>query len=151
MRPRRRIPRRAPLQLAAQIIGMRTRFPQGEIIRSGRSFTWQGTLSPLDGCRAYTVKLVFSQGKHPQVFVVEPDLLALSGGRRLPHVYDQAKQKLCLYLPAANFWTSDKSAANTVMKWALAWLTFFELWLVTDTWHGRGVGHPGDDPTLYNF
>jgi hypothetical protein len=38
--------------------------------------------------------------------------------------------------------------ACTVMNWALAWLAFFEIWLATDIWFGRGVGHPGDDPSL---
>jgi hypothetical protein len=42
---------------------------------------------------------------------------------------------------ACGFWNPANSIASTIMLWACLWLQYFELWLVTDEWHGRGE-HP---------
>jgi len=91
--------------------------------------------------RKYAVELQYLRNRPPDVYVREPNLTDLADKRKLPHVYDQEKQQLCLYLPGCGYWTPDKPLASTVMLWASLWLFHFEVWLVTDVFHGQGV-HP---------
>lgn len=133
--------KRPPLSMAIQVAGLQRLFGLG-VIRWDRSrLCWRGELSPAEYARKYTVQLDYLRNKPPEVHVCEPNLTALAAGRKLPHVYDQEKQELCLYFPGCGYWTPDKSLASTVMLWASLWLFHFELWLVTDVFHGRGE-HP---------
>ena len=105
------------------------------------SVSWRGNIAPHDYGRTYSVEMVYRRGTTPKVWVRGPDLKLLANERRLPHMYDQKAQELCLYLPGCGFWTISKPVASTIMLWACLWLFYFELWLVTNEWHGRGV-HP---------
>ena len=145
MKTRRYFPRQRSLPMATQLAVLKSTFPQGTISRSHDSIEWLGVLSLLESSREYRVRLSYTLGGSPAVFVLSPNLHQLTGGRRLPHCYDQGKQKLCLYYPKDRKWTPQMALAATVMKWTLAWLSFFEIWLSTDIWFGRGTGHPGDD------
>lgn len=145
----RRIPQRQPLSLAAQQFTLRSIFSQGTILQCCNAITWEGLLMPHEGSRDYRVRMDYTLGLHPTVVVLTPNLRALAGERRLPHCYDQATQKLCLYDPRERKWTPHLALASTVMKWTLAWLAFFEIWLATDVWYGRGTGHPGDDSSIH--
>ena len=82
------------------------------------------------------------------MFVVAPSLVELSGGKTVPHLYCQESQHLCLYHPQMGLWTSEMFVSKTIVPWALAWLVYYEMWLATGHWHGRAMGHPGDDPLL---
>ena len=89
------------------------------------------------------MRMVFKQGRAPvpNVWVQEPDLLKLSGGVRLPHVYDQKPARLCLYFPRTGEWSPSFPIADTVIPWSVLWLLYFEDWLSTGEWAGGGV-HP---------
>lgn len=94
--------------------------------------------------RAYGLLLTYAAGGIPKVFVETPDIVALSLGRKVPHVYSEDPLRLCLYWPKAREWTSDMLVDRTVVPWSYLWLFFFEDWLSTGEWRGGGV-HPGDD------
>ena len=132
--------------MAVQAAGLRRLFPSGETVMSRNSVSWLGKISPSDYGRTYTIELLYKQGASPKVWVREPDLKQLAGEKLLPHVYDQKTQQLCLYLPDCGFWNSQKPVASTIMLWACLWLQYFELWLATDEWHGRGE-HPHSKET----
>lgn len=142
-------PQQQALPLAAHAFMLRLAFPQGILKKTSKTICWEGSLSPLDGSREYSVRLEYEIGSAPSITVVRPNLIELAGDRRLPHCYDQIKQRLCLYYPPNKRWTPQKNVACTVMPWALAWLAFFEIWLSTNIWYGRGIGHPGDDPSIH--
>jgi len=127
--------------MAVQVAGLRSLFPQGNTILNKNSVSWFGKVATSDYSRTYTLELRYKQGATPKVWVREPDLKVLASDRRLPHVYDQMTQELCLYLPGCGFWTPQKSVAFTIMQWASLWLFYFEIWLVTNEWCGRGE-HP---------
>jgi len=130
-----------PLSMAIQVAGLQRLFGLG-VTRWDRShLCWRGVLSPTEFSRKYAVELKYLRNKPPDVYVREPNLMVLAGGRKLPHVYDQEKQQLCLYLPGCGYWTPDKPLASTVILWATLWLFHFEVWLVTDVFHGQGA-HP---------
>lgn len=98
-------------------------------------------MCPSEFGRSYTVELDYLIGTNPKVWVREPNLHNFSNGRRLPHTYEQATQRLCLFLPGGNFWRPTLAVARTVIPWTGLWLYNFELWLVTDVWHTEGR-HP---------
>lgn len=127
--------------MAAQAAGLRLDFPFGETVLTRFGVMWRGTISPNKYSRRYDVELQYEQGDSPHVWVRQPNLRELAGERRLPHVYDQVTQELCLYLPGVGLWNSEKALTRTVLPWAILWLYYFEIWLVTNVWHGRGE-HP---------
>jgi hypothetical protein len=98
-------------------------------------------MRPSEFARDYNVEVEYTIGTAPNVWVRAPNLHELSGGRELPHVYDQKAQRLCLYLPGCGFWHPALALARTIIPWTALWLYNFELWLVTDVWHTRGE-HP---------
>jgi hypothetical protein len=151
MKLKRYFPRQRALSIATQVAVLKSAFPQGRLTRTNDSIEWVGSLAPLESSREYQVRMSYKLGGFPAVFVLSPDLRELTGERRLPHCYDQEKQKLCLFYPKDRKWTPQMALAATVMKWTLAWLTFFEIWLSTDIWFGRGIGHPGDDPSSHSI
>jgi hypothetical protein len=103
---------------------------------------WRYETSPTLLSRQYRVRIDYRQGGKPRVFVDEPDLIELSGGRRLPHVYSQEPPRLCLYLPDTGEWRVDLRIDQTIVPWTSLWLFYFEEWLDSDDWKGGGI-HPG--------
>ena len=130
------------LTAAQQFLNLRAdpNVPSKGILRQGR-ITWVCNLRPTPLSRIYTVRIEYAQGGTPQVFVDQPDLVQLAGGRRLPHVYEQSPTRLCLYQPAYREWHDGLLISRTILQWAMLWLFFFEEWLVSDEWKGGGE-HP---------
>jgi hypothetical protein len=135
------VPDKASLSIAIQTANLRRNFPFGTLSASPSKLRWQGAIKHDDTSRSYNVELIYKIGDHPEVFVREPNLKLLAGDRKLPHVYDEQTQLLCLYVPGCNFWSADKLIASTIMPWTCLWFRHFENWLVTDIWHGLGH-HP---------
>jgi hypothetical protein len=127
--------------MQAQAVGLRSEFPKVVTTVLRGEIRWQGELSPDDYGRTYAIEMRYRQNDRPQVWVRAPDLHSLTGGRRLPHVYDQGEQRLCLYVPGCGFWRPGRALCRTILPWTCYWLRLFEVWLVTNVWHERGV-HP---------
>jgi hypothetical protein len=141
-----RIGRRKPLTAAQQFVNLR-----GNPISRGRGqlraglLTWRYVATPSPLSRDYDVRIDFKQGGRPQIFVETPDLRALAGRRRIPHLYQQKPPRLCLYLPQTNEWQLWMRLDQTIVPWAALWLFYFEEWLVSDDWKGGGMHPEGDD------
>jgi hypothetical protein len=134
--------------MQAQAIGLRSKFPEfpGGITTVLRDeIRWWGEFSPDDYGRTYSIEMRYRRNDRPQVWVRAPDMHELADGRRLPHVYDQRDQRLCLYVPGCGFWRPDRALSRTILPWTCYWLRLFEMWVVTDVWHERGV-HPEPRP-----
>ncbi|WP_286433610.1 hypothetical protein [Myroides odoratimimus] len=131
------------LTIHNQLAGLKKDFEFGECkIIGGKVLQWVGILKSSPIGDEYKVKLTYEFGKSPNVFVLEPSSLKLAEGKKtLPHVYDNKKQRLCLYYPDGKEWNSSKSIAQTIMIWAIEWLYHYEIWLITGEWHGGGVEH----------
>ena len=127
--------------MAIQAAGLQRLLPHGQTAMKPNCVSWLGKLAPNKYGRTYTVEMIYKRGDAPKVWVREPNLKELAGEKLLPHVYDQATQQLCLYVPGCGFWSPEKSIASTIMLWAWLWLQYFEFWLITGEWHGRGE-HP---------
>lgn len=140
-----RFDRPRPLTAAQQFLDLKLdpiTAPGRGSLRMGR-LVWEFEVHPTPVSRTYAVRIGHSQqGGAPEVTVTAPDLVALAGGRRLPHVYRQSPPRLCLFLPGTGEWVACMRLSQTVVPWALLWLFYFEEWLASDDWKGGGV-HPG--------
>lgn len=103
--------------------------------------SWSFAARPTAVSREYHLRLEYRTGGVPELYVFSPDLVALAGDRRLPHVYSQSPTRLCLYLPGTGEWHSSMLLATSVVPWAYLWLFYFEEWLSSGEWKGGGV-HP---------
>lgn len=131
------------ISLDEQVRLMKFYYPDGTIeFIKNRGFIWFGELrsSPLGDL--YKIKIVFEIRKKPEVFVVEPEKLKMANGKfKLPHVYDNTKQKLCLFYPDDKEWNTSKMIASTIVPWTIEWLYHYELWVILGKWMGGGK-HP---------
>jgi len=138
MKPRQRILN--PLQ---QLISLRKHDPGGDGgVRRDR-LEWVTTIRATPVSRYYRVKLQQTIGSHPRIQVLAPSLKDLAAGKEIPHLYDQEKEVLCLYFPAAAEFDGTKAIATQILPWAAMWFYYFEDWLVTGEWAGGGI-HPGE-------
>lgn len=99
-------------------------------------FNWYYKSSPTPLSRIYDARLEFEVNRSPRVFLDNPDLLMLSGGKDLPHVYDQKPTRLCLYLPRTYEWQPWMRLDQTIIPWTSLWLFYFEDWLIDGEWRG---------------
>jgi hypothetical protein len=96
---------------------------------------FQNKPTPLS--RSYKIKIEFN-GRIPKVFVVSPRIVDLAKGRKIPHLYSQENQQLCLYRPRYNQWNIDKKIVDTIVPWIYLWIYYFEIWLFSGEWKGGG-------------
>lgn len=120
------------------------RFPDAQVqLVQGRELRFRFAISPTAFSRHYQCLLVMTRTGFPEMFILSPNLLELSDGRTLPHIYrhDGGGTKLCLWLPRKSEWSSHMRLLETYIAWTSEWLNYFEEWLVTDQWAGGGE-HP---------
>ncbi|MBY0411732.1 MAG: hypothetical protein K2Q97_16800 [Burkholderiaceae bacterium] len=122
---------------ALRFPGAKTRLVQG------RELHFRFSISPTAFSREYHCLLAIPRAGFPEMCVLSPNLLTLSEGRSLPHIYrhDGDGTKLCLWLPRKNEWSSQMRLLETYIAWTSEWLNYFEEWLLTDHWAGGGE-HP---------
>ena len=114
---------------------LRHEFPESSgSVRCG-TMTWFGEFMPSALSDTYRLKITYTTGKPPKVYIVSPKPLPLAeGAKRLPHTYSYSngKQQLCLFLPKAGEWNSSMFIA-TMRSPALALITLLEIaGLMTD-------------------
>lgn len=127
-----------PRQLAA----LRRASPNGrDHSHSRNSLDWHCWVKPIPLGRDYLIRIHYRLSCSPSTYVLKPHLKGLADGQDLPHVYNQEKQRICLFLPRSNEWQDCFYLVNTVYPWSFSWLLYFEDWLVTGKWNGGGV-HP---------
>lgn len=128
-----------PLPLALQLANLRAQNPRGSGDVRRAKLTWQFDAQPTPVSRSYRLRLDYALLESPEVIVVTPNLQTLAGDRRIPHLYDQKRGRLCLYLPRTGEWHDRRLLAETMVPWSLLWLLYFEEWLVSNEWKGGGV------------
>jgi hypothetical protein len=131
-----------PVSIGVQIASLKNMFPASTATNvRDKQLIWHHKIRPSPLSDEYTVKLEYTIGKSPKVYVTSPKPLLLANkATRLPHCYDQKKQHLCLYYPDGTQWNSSMHLAKTVVFWAYEWLYHYELWLGTDDdWQGGGI------------
>jgi hypothetical protein len=115
-------------------------WPAFETALKGGKLVCRGIIRPHPLARAYRVRIEYSMGSSPRVFVEEPELIPRHEGEPVPHTYDCDVP--CLYLPGTSEWQPQKVIAETVVGWLSLWLLYYEHWLTTGDWKGEGVHLP---------
>ena len=138
MRKQFRGPPEKVLAVGEQKAGLRTRFPAFDTRIDAGTLIATGPIQPSPISDQYTIELRYRAPKDPDVRVLAPPLRRCEG-EPIPHMYEQ--DRLCLHQPCRREWTPSDSLSLTIVPWAELWLHFYELWLISGTWHGGGE-HP---------
>lgn len=137
--------RRTPLTAAQQYVNLRANpLSSGDGVLRAGAFIWRFDASPSPLSRVYRIRIEMACDLPPRVFVDDPDIEVLAGGRDLPHVY-RNPTRLCLYLPGTQEWQPWMRLDLTIVPWTALWLFYFEDWLASGEWKGGGM-HPADAP-----
>jgi hypothetical protein len=129
------------INMAIQAKKIEAIFPNSNPSFNAHSLTWKYTLTPSPMSNSYDVKLSYIKDKQPNVYIVNPILELYPGQKKLPHVYDNQKQWLCLYYRKGKQWNSSMLLVDTIIPWTSEWLFHYECWLATGKWHGGGIEH----------
>lgn len=126
-----------PANLQLQII--KQAFPNTKVLKkSWNSFEVSIELQPTPLSEKYKLKIIYKKNLYTEVYVIDKILKLAPNRKKLPHVYDSDKQKLCLYSPSNREWKPNNRIANTIIPWASEWLYYYELWLAEGQWYGGG-------------
>ncbi len=104
-----------------------------------RSIIWTGPWRPTELSNEYTLQIVYRQSFRPRIAVLHPQLELALGQAKLPHVYEDGQKDICVHRPEE--WNKSMSIALTIMPWISQWLYFYEAWVLTGKWLGKGT-HP---------
>jgi hypothetical protein len=142
------------LPIAVQAHFLKECFLAEKLKVSKRELVWEGPLRPSAVSSPYTIRVQYTLGELPNVYVLSPDLQAVADsiapGRNIPHKYDVNPLRICVYRPSKNEWKPSDSIAITILPWTCMWISFFEDWVFTNVWSGGGE-HPittSNEPNL---
>lgn len=130
------------LPVAAQAGMLKYMFPGSAVSTfADHGLTWAHSIRPSPLGALYKVKLTYTVDSEPKCYIVAPSPLTLAEGtKKLPHMYEQKSQMLCLYYPDGKEWNTGMSIAQTIIPWIYDWLYHYEIWLGNGgVWTGGGV------------
>ena len=107
----------------------------------GERLVCRGSARPTSLSDRYDLRVEYSLGCRPRVWVDRPKLRARDGQGRIPHTFQEAGPRPCLF--EDQDWNGRMLLATSVMPWLLLWLVFYESWLATGEWQGEGHGESG--------
>ena len=80
-----------------QALQLSRAFPTARVsLRSGL-LTWDAETVPHPGAYRYDLRMTYRLGERPRVRVLDPDLKGVAFGKRVPHLFSQIEQTLCLH------------------------------------------------------
>ena len=134
--------------IPVQIKSLANEFPNGEVkSQTLRRLKWEMDIVPSPNSSSYRIRIDYTIGTPPKVYVIEPAVLKKANGATLlPHVFDTEEQRLCLFYGRIGEWDSSMFLSRTIVPWASEWLYFYELWVITGEWLGEGIGHSRKTP-----
>ncbi len=133
--------KRTPIPIYAQLQILGKDYPEGEMkSQSLRHLVWETDIIPSPNSTKYRVRISYTIGKRPAVYVIEPPVLKRPEGEKsLPHVFSTERQQICLHYGPLGEWDGSMFLARTIVPWASEWLLFYELWVITGEWLGEGI------------
>jgi hypothetical protein len=128
------------LTIAQQALTLRAYYPSAECDARREVLRWAGKLQPTPMSPLYDIAVNYELGSPPKIYVLKPKL-EIPKGKKLPHTYNQKKQRICLYYPNGNHpdWNRSQPISTTIIPWASEWLLHYEIWLATGEWIGGGI------------
>lgn len=139
-----------PVPIPVQIKFLSEDFPTGEVkSQTLRRLKWEMDIVPSPNSSTYRIRIDYTIGTPPKVYVIDPAVLKKADGATLlPHVFDTEKQHLCLFYGRFGEWDASMFLSQTIVPWASEWLNFYELWVITGEWLGEGIGHSRKTPFI---
>ena len=139
-----------PVPIPVQIKFLSEDFPNGEVkSQTLRRLKWEMDIVPSPNSSTYRIRIDYTIGTPPKVYVIDPAVLKKADGATLlPHVFDSEKQRLCLFYGRFSEWDASMFLSRTIVPWASEWLNFYELWVVTGEWLGEGIEHSRKTPFI---
>ncbi len=108
---------------------------------------WSQRIRPHALAHEYLCRLEYCRYWYPKMCVIDPPLIQLAAGRKLPHVRSTEEPvAMCLFLQEEDCWNPSMLLAEVVVPMAYYWLACFEDWLFTGQWHGGGTHEILPDP-----
>lgn len=131
-----------PIPLVKQRVSLKSCYKDSVCEIKNNQLYWVGKVKPTVLSKEYTLFVSYIFKKSPEVWVLGDELEKIED-KDFPHIYDKNVEKkeiqICLYM---NFeFNSSKYLSSTIIPWAIEWLYFYELWLITGKWLGGGR-HP---------
>lgn len=135
--------KRTPVPIYAQVSILAKDYPNGEVkTQTLRHLVWEMSILPSPNSKTYRIRIDYTIGESPKVFVIDPPVLKRPEGQdHLPHVFDTKQQQICLYYGPFGEWNGSMFLARKIVPWASEWLFYYELWLSTGEWLGEGIKH----------
>lgn len=137
---KRQLTRQQLCVLNAEVLSIKKDFPQLRLTQTRGEFVWVGNVQPSQNGDVYRLEIRYDGFNDPRVYVRKPLLKLAPGKASLPHVYPDSGS-LCLYYPPDKDWKVGDRLTKTILPWAMLWLYYYEIWVVTGEWHGGGVPH----------
>jgi hypothetical protein len=100
---------------------------------------WSGRWRPTDLSDTYEIQVSYRFLGRPVISILSPKLELAKGKKRLPHVYKGGQYDICVHIKTD--WHYSMRISHTIMPWISQWLYFYEVWLQTGEWIGKGT-HP---------
>lgn len=139
------------ITLNSQLERLMASFPMLKVIESTNTkFEVVLKLRPDVFSKEYHVKIIYEIGKVVSVFIINEELKIAKNRTKLPHVWDNDKQKICLYSSDGGKWNSGNSIVSTIIPWASEWLYYYEMWLIDGIWHGGGHNEYSNENEIKN-
>jgi hypothetical protein len=129
----------ASLNVAQQLAALKHLYPEGTGRLGPGSLVWEMMIQPSVFSRPYQARIEYRQEHIPGTRITDPNLRLLAGDRKIPHLYNQVGDPLCLFYVPAREWNSSMPIAKTIVPWSCEWLFHFEAWLHSGEWDGGGI------------
>lgn len=129
------------LGVAVQQAHIKKCYPGSPVACRNGLLSWEGIVSARESSGKYRLRMTYRAGTRPKIRVVEPNLREIALDRKIPHLFSQADQTLCLHFTGV--WKPNLILAKTIIPWAVLWTEYFEWWVFTDEWAGEEIHHTG--------
>lgn len=106
----------------------RTRIVNGTLICTGE-------IQPTNECEKYTVKIFYSPGLSPRVYIKSHAIEA----KHEIHIYKEGH--LCLFDPSETKWKDSYKVGEYTIPWVVEWILYYELWKLSGKWEGKASNH----------
>ena len=93
----------------------------------------------------YKLRIDYTNISSPDVYIVSPqidmnDSVAIhTFGLKYHKDYGKELPRLCLTYYNEDKWDHSMPLVKTYIPWAIEWTEFYEIWLLTGKWFGKGV------------
>lgn len=114
---------------------IREAFPFLHVRICGLELICRGRIRPTEQSPRYRIEIRYSPWRSPEVKVIEPKIDFGAG----PHMYKNGT--LCLHDWHEQPWQNNWHLHETIIPWTSEWLVFYEIWLLSDKWHGKSADH----------